>query len=143
MKSNLSYIHYIARLKQIVENSEIEGEEGGEADNYLNITSKFILNKLQSFEKEESQSIYEKVIEKAIEKINKKEKVTLDHIYEINQEIIPLIAQSDEIFLEIEVPNKIHELECLNVNDLDSRDYENIIQMLKRLAGLRPRTTHF
>ena len=126
MKSNLSYIHYIARLKQIVENGEIEE---GEADNYLNITSKFILNKLQSFEKEESQSIYEKVIEK----INKL--ITLDHIYEINQEIIPLITQSDEIFLEIEVPNKIHELECLNVNDLDSHDYENIIQMLKRLSA--------
>ncbi len=141
MKSNLSYIHYITRLKQIVENGEIEE---GEADNYLNITSKFILNKLQSFEKEESQSIYEKVIEKAIEKINKKEKVTLNNIYEINQEIIPLIGQSDEIFLEIEVPNKIHELECLSVNDLDSHDYENIIQMLKRLsAGLRPRTTRF
>ncbi len=132
MKSNLSYIHYIARLKQIVENCE--------SDNYLNITSKFILNKLQSFEKEELQSIYNKVIEK----LNEKEKINLDHIYEINQEIIPLIGQSDEIFLEIEVPNKIHELECLNVNDLDSHDYENIIQMLKRLvAGLRPRTTLF
>jgi hypothetical protein len=136
MKSNLSYIHYIARLKQIVENGEIEE---GEADNYLNITSKFILNKLQSFEKEELQSIYEK----AIEKLNKKEKVTLNHVYKINQEIIPLIGQSDEIFLEIEVPNKIHELECLSINDLDSHDYENIIQMLKRLVGLRPRTTRF
>lgn len=124
----MNYNNYLAALKQSLESDDPEYQ----------LFAQYVYEKLIKLEKSQAQELYEKCYQK-LDDENKVEFKKFDlytQVYLINQKIADSYENEKEYFQKIELPIFIQRLETSCVNDLDSSDYEEIIEMLKKCQNL-------